>query len=147
MWLARSPDLQRWEQQDCMILSSTDLENDWVGAGALPIAVNEGRLEISHGSRSSRCQDQVGAHSAGVLLLDRNDPTPILDRSYGPSIQPSADFELQGSVPGVVFPTGLVDRRGDLQLPYGAADACIEAVEFSQVNCWKVSSANSHISA
>lgn len=132
IWLARSPDLLHWGQHERLYSGCADWENDRVGAGAPPIEIDEGWLEIYHGSRRSTRIDEVGAYSAGVLLLDRDDPTRILKRSHGPIMQPTADFERTGFVPDVVFPTALIECGDSLQVYYGAADACIGVVEFSR---------------
>jgi predicted GH43/DUF377 family glycosyl hydrolase len=47
-------------------------------------------------------------------------------------MQPSADFEQQGFVPNVVFPTALIESGDSLNIYYGAADTCIGVVEFSR---------------
>lgn len=132
MWVARSPDLLQWGQHECLYSGCDDWESDRVGAGAPPLAVDEGWLEIYHGSRCLIRANEVGAYSAGALLLDRDDPARILKRSYGPIMQPSADFEQTGFVPNVVFPTALIECGDLLQLYYGAADACVGVVEFSR---------------
>lgn len=132
MWVARSPDLQHWGQHECLYSGCDDWESDKVGAGAPPLAVDEGWLEIYHGVRRSTRPDEVGAYSAGALLLDRENPTHILKRSRGPIMQPSANFERTGFVANVVFPTGLIECDDLLQLYYGAADACIGVVKFSK---------------
>ena len=132
IWIARSPNLLHWGQHECLYSGCDDWESDRVGAGAPPIALDEGWLEIYHGSRRSTKTNEVGAYSAGALLLDRDDPTRILKRSRGPIMQPSADFELTGFVPNVVFPTALIECKDLLQLYYGAADTSIGVVEFSR---------------
>ncbi|KKK48204.1 hypothetical protein LCGC14_3147500 [marine sediment metagenome] len=45
---------------------------------------------------------------------------------------PQADFEQNGFVPNVIFPTGVVQRGDTLLVYYGAADAFTAVVEFSQ---------------
>ena len=44
---------------------------------------------------------------------------------------PEADFEREGFVPDVVFPTGAVRREDRLLVYYGAADTCVGLVELS----------------
>jgi predicted GH43/DUF377 family glycosyl hydrolase len=132
MWVARSPDLLHWGRHECLYSGCDDWESDKVGAGAPPLAVDEGWLEIYHGVRRSTRANEVGAYSAGALLLDRDDPTHVLKRSRGPIMQPSAEFERTGFVQNVVFPTALIECDDLLQLYYGAADACIGVVEFSK---------------
>lgn len=132
IWLAYSADLMHWGNHEPIYAGSEGWESDRVGAGAPPIAIDEGWLEIYHGSRQSPRAGEVGAYSAGALLLDRNDPTCLLRRSRGVIMQPSADFEKQGFVPSVVFPTALIDAGDLLHLYYGAADTCVGVVQFSR---------------
>jgi predicted GH43/DUF377 family glycosyl hydrolase len=89
-------------------------------------------LEIYHGSRRAACVGEVGAYSAGALLLDRNNPARIVRRSREPIMQPKADFERSGFVANVVFPTALVERGDMLQMYYGASDTFVGRVEFSR---------------
>lgn len=133
IWLARSPDLMHWGRHEPLYTDSDDWESDRIGAGAPPIAIDEGWLEIYHGSRRSTRADEVGAYSAGALLLDRDDPARVLKRSHGAIMQASARFEQQGCVPNVVFPTALIENGDTLQLYYGAADTSIGVVEFSRL--------------
>ena len=64
---------------------------------------------------------------AGGLLLDRDRPWEVVDRSTEPLLEPSTDAERVGIVPNVVFPgAALVDRESDrLAIYYGAADTVI----------------------
>lgn len=132
MWIARSPDLFHWGQHQGLYSGCEDWEGDRVGAGAPPIEIDEGWLEIYHGSQRSTCATEVGAYSAGALLLERENPTQILKRSHEPIMQPLSQFEQTGFVPNVVFSTAVIKYGDSLQLYYGAADTCIGVVEFSQ---------------
>jgi predicted GH43/DUF377 family glycosyl hydrolase len=71
-------------------------------------------------------QQQEVCYSAGVLLLDGQDPRRILYRSAESILAPDAAAERLGVVPRVVFPTGL-DARPDglLDIYYGMADTRI----------------------
>jgi len=61
------------------------------------------------------------------MILSEADPRRILYRSPGPLLIPETEYETQGVVADVVFPTG-IDRRDDIGLPdrfdvyYGMAD-------------------------
>jgi beta-1,2-mannobiose phosphorylase / 1,2-beta-oligomannan phosphorylase len=65
-----------------------------------------------------------------VMVLSKEHPREILYRSTEPVLTPRLKVERQGSVPNVVFPTG-IDRRDDLGQPdrfdvyYGMADSRI----------------------
>ena len=63
-------------------------------------------------------------------MLDAEDPGRILCRSQEPIMIPQADFEREGFVPNVVFPTGAVDRGETVLVYYGAADTSAAVVEF-----------------
>jgi predicted GH43/DUF377 family glycosyl hydrolase len=132
IWLARSPNLLHWGQHECLLCGSAAWECGRVGAGAPPIAVQEGWLEIYHGGRRAAHAGEVGAYSAGAMLLDRDNPARILQRSHEPIMQPTAGFEQSGFVSNVVFPTALVERGETLHVYYGAADTCTGVVEFSR---------------
>ncbi len=132
IWLAQSPNLLHWGQHECLLVGSADWESDRVGGGAPPIALDEGWLAIYHGSQRATRAGEVGAYSAGALLLDRSNPSRILRRSNSPIMRPTADFEQNGLVSDVVFPTALIESGELMQLYYGAADTYTAMVEFSR---------------
>lgn len=132
IWLGRSPDLLHWGQHKYLYGGSAEWESDRVGAGTPPIALEEGWLVVYHGSRRTGRAGDVGAYSAGALLLDRMNPARIMRRSYEPIMQATADFERAGFVDNVVFPTALVERGETLCIYYGAADTFTGMVEFSR---------------
>ena len=98
---------------------------DW-GCPSYPTVA--GRL-----SRRERIAEPSDAHlrySAGVMVLSQEHPRVILHRSEEPVLTPLLPQERSGTVPNVVFPTG-IDRRDDLGTPdrfdvyYGMADSRI----------------------
>ncbi len=128
MWLARSPDLIHWGGHETFHMGAGDWETGRIGAGAPPIRTEEGWLEIYHGNQRPKGAGDVGMYCAGALLLDAENPTTILKRTHEAIMQPEADFECEGFVPNVVFPTGLVERNETVLIYYGAADACVGLV-------------------
>jgi predicted GH43/DUF377 family glycosyl hydrolase len=104
-----------------------------IGAGTPPIFTRHGWLIIYHGVSETPSPGEVGhklCYSAGAMFLARHHPRQILYRSMEPVLEPELPQECQGTVPDVVFPTG-IDRRNDLGLPdrfdvyYGMADSSI----------------------
>ncbi len=132
MWVARSSDLVRWGRHECLHSGDAEWETGRVGAGTPPVPVDAGWLEIYHGNRRPTRPGEVGRYSTGLLLLDRENPARILRRTSGSVFEPTADFERQGFVPDVVFPTGIVEDGGSYLVYYGAADSCTAVVEFSR---------------
>ncbi len=103
-----------------------------IGAGTPPILTKHGWLIVYHGV--SELPGIGGGHhlcySAGVMVLSKQHPRFILHRSVEPVLTPVLPQEHDGTVPNVVFPTG-IDRRDDLGTPdrldvyYGMADSRI----------------------
>jgi predicted GH43/DUF377 family glycosyl hydrolase len=132
MWLARSPDLIHWGRHEHLHGGSGAWESGRIGAGPPPIRTADGWLVLYHGNRHPSRPGEVGAYSAGALLLDLESPTRVLRRTPGPIMGPAADFERHGFVPDVIFPTGIVEQGDTLLVYYGAADACSAVVELSR---------------
>jgi predicted GH43/DUF377 family glycosyl hydrolase len=130
MWVARSPDLIHWGAHECLHAGGSEWETGRVGAGTPPVRVEAGWLEIYHGNRRPTRRGEVGMYATGVLLLDSANPARVLGRSAASIFEPSAPFERAGFVPGVVFPTGIIDTGESFLIYYGAADTSTAVVEF-----------------
>jgi beta-1,2-mannobiose phosphorylase / 1,2-beta-oligomannan phosphorylase len=132
MWLARSPDLVHWGQNDFLFGGRQAWESGRIGAGPPPLRTPAGWLEIYHGNARGQRRGDVGIYSAGAMLLDLEQPNRVLKRTPEAFFEPTADFERQGFVGDVVFPTGIVETPETLLVYYGAADMCTAVVEFSR---------------
>jgi predicted GH43/DUF377 family glycosyl hydrolase len=104
-----------------------------IGGGTPPILTQHGWLIVYHGVSEITEQGNDEHHlrySAGVMVLSKEHPREILYRSVEPVLTPALPKERRGTVPNVVFPTG-IDRRDDLGSPdridvyYGMADSRI----------------------
>jgi predicted GH43/DUF377 family glycosyl hydrolase len=104
-----------------------------IGAGTPPILTKHGWLIVYHGVSNLKPvseDSQELSYSAGMMILDKENPEKILFRSSQPILSPDLPQERIGVVNNVVFPTG-IDRRDDLGKPnrfdvyYGMADNCI----------------------
>jgi len=101
-----------------------------VGGGTPPLRVGDAWLLLYHGVAGRTMEGPGPQHgvrySAGLLLLDGQDPRRILYRSAQSILAPDAAAERLGVVPQVVFPTGLDARPdGALDIYYGMADTRI----------------------
>jgi predicted GH43/DUF377 family glycosyl hydrolase len=132
MWVARSPDLIHWGRHQCLHGGGAEWETGRVGAGPPPVRVPKGWLEIYHGNRQPTRPGEVGMYSTGLLLLDSENPAKILRRTVASVFEPTAEFERDGFVPDVVFPTGIVETVNSYLVYYGAADCCTAVVAFSK---------------
>ena len=113
-----------------------DPEYPWeelrIGAGTPPLLTPLGWVLLYHGvtghiARVPKEQQRV-QYTAGVLVLDADDPRRVLYRSPAPILEPETGEETEGVVPNVVFPTGVDDRgEGRVDVYYGMADLRIGA--------------------
>ncbi len=131
MWVARSKDLIDWGRHQHLARGVYDWEGGRIGAGPPPIKTDEGWLELHHGSGYSG-PGGTGVYAGGAMLLDLEDPSRVLRRSPQPILVPEADYELEGFVGDVVFPTGVVETGDTLLVYYGAADTATAVVELSR---------------
>jgi predicted GH43/DUF377 family glycosyl hydrolase len=124
MWIARSPDLLHWGRHELLMKPRPGKwDSGRVGASAVPIPTGRGWLEIYHGATPEH------EYCAGLLLLDREDPTKILARSEQPILRPTEPYETEGFFGGVIFASGATVRDGKVTLYYGASDDTTAAAE------------------
>jgi predicted GH43/DUF377 family glycosyl hydrolase len=132
MWVAKSTNLIQWGRHNPLTLPGSEWQSGRVGAGPPPIRVPGGWLAIYHGNRHPTRPGEVGEYTAGAVLLDTDDPTRVLKFTPEPFMRPDADFEHAGFVPGVVFPTGIVESGDEYLVYYGAADAVTAVVGYDK---------------
>ncbi|MEM6458312.1 MAG: glycosylase [Planctomycetota bacterium] len=145
MWLASSPDLTHWGRHrplwgsgDTRSSGQTSGGGGWdsgrVGGGVPPIRIDtadhRGWLVIYHASCRPEPGEPIGVYAAGALLLDIDDPARVRMATPDAFMRPEADFERQGFVKAVVFPTGFARDGDDLLLYYGAADTHVGVVRY-----------------
>lgn len=134
MWFARSLDLVHWGGHQPIVLGGAAWQSGRVGAGAPPLKVPGGWLEIYHGNRQPTRPGEVGAYYGGALLLEEERPWRVVKRTAEPFFTPEADFERHGFLPDVVFPTAVIRVGEKLLMYYGAADARIGLAEFAEAD-------------
>ncbi len=132
MWIARSADRVHWGSHAYLFAGAGDWEGGRVGAGAPPLAVPEGWLEIYHGNRRPEFVGEVGSYCAGAMLLAKDEPGRVLAVGREPVFEPRLEFEKDGFVDRVVFPTGLVEEDDRLLIYYGASDKYCAMVEVAR---------------
>lgn len=96
-----------------------------VGIASPPLKTEKGWLLFYHG---------VSDHNTyrfGAVMLDLKDPTLLLARTSDPILEPGKPYEIEGLVPKVVFPCGIVNRGDKLFIYYGGADRVVAGAEMS----------------
>jgi beta-1,4-mannooligosaccharide/beta-1,4-mannosyl-N-acetylglucosamine phosphorylase len=133
IFYSESPDLAFWgRHRHVMAPVPCSWQETKVGAGPVPIETSKGWLLLYHGVLTS-CNGFV--YSAGVALLDLDEPWRVIARSAPYVLAPQAPYECVGDVPNVVFPCAtLCDAdTGRLAIYYGAADT-VTALAFAYVD-------------
>jgi predicted GH43/DUF377 family glycosyl hydrolase len=126
IWLSRSTDLRSWTTPEPVLRARPSIwwDSVRVGIGPPPLDTPHGWLCVYHGVKQ-----MVGApiYRAGLVLLDRDNPTEVLHRSEEWVLGPQTEYERVGDVPNTVFPTGLIHdpATDELRVYYGAADTVI----------------------
>jgi len=107
-------------------------ESSFLGGGCPPIETTEGWLLIYHGVFDTA---KGYVYSAAAALLDIDNPTKVIGRLPYPLLFPELDYEKNGIVDNIVFPTGTALFDDRLYIYYGAADRCIAcaSVSFSEL--------------
>ncbi len=117
IWLNFSNDLMEWKQSPKFLCKP---EEEWeevkIGGSTPPVRTEKGWLCLYHGVAKDN------TYRVGALILDLQDPMKILYRTKRPIFEPEFDYEKNGFVSNVVFPTAAVLVENTLYLYYGASD-------------------------
>lgn len=135
IWLAESEDGIRWGNHRYLFGGRElhDAHFSWegnkIGAGPEPMLTDEGWLVCYHGA------DATHSYSLALALLDKDDPSVVLDRSTLPLLTPELSWEREGFFPNVVFTNGWIQwpeghpKAGQIWIYYGAADSGVGLAE------------------
>ena len=115
-WKDYISDLQR----HIVLIPKCKHENGHIGAGCPPIETTDGWLIIYH---SAQLTTDGFIYHAAAALLDLKNPKKLISRLRYPLFSPTEDYEKEGYVNNVVFPTGTALFDEELYIYYGAADS------------------------
>ena len=123
VWLSRSSDLRSWRSPERVLNRRRGAwwDSARVGMGPPPLETEAGLARrLPRRPRDRRRRPLPG----GPRTAGHREPVVVLRRSDEWVLGPSAEYEVTGDVPNVVFPCGLLhDEDTDrLSLYYGAAD-------------------------
>lgn len=134
IWISFSPNLKHWGEHQEIIQAR---EGGWwdankIGLCAPPMQTDEGWLILYHGVRTTA---SGSIYRLGLVLLDLENPTKVLQRTDEWIFGPKAHYEREGDVDDVVFPCGWVKRDGNVLIYYGAADSrlCLATASFNSL--------------
>lgn len=131
-WISFSPDMKYWGESKLLLAQeNVPFSNCKVGPAAPPVKTDRGWLTLFHAVKKDARLLKNGwerrwkkVYSAGVMLLDLNDPTKVLGVCREPLLMPQAPYELyDGFRNNAIFPCGMVlEDDGEVKIYYGAAD-------------------------
>ncbi len=132
IWLSESPDLRYWGDSR-LVLGVEDVAyaNRKIGPGAPPIKTRAGWLTLFHAVDFDPTRGKNGwedrwqkRYTAGIMLLDLQDPSKVIAQCPTPLLAPEAPYEVEGGFRNhVIFPGGMVlEDDGEVKIYYGAAD-------------------------
>ncbi len=107
---------------------SNGFEEGYVGGGCPPVETESGWLIIYHSVHDT---SNGYIYSASAALLDLENPQKLLARLPYPLFVPDLEWELNGVVNNVVFPTGTALFDDTLYIYYGAADQYVACASLS----------------
>ena len=110
-------------------------DSELVEPGPPAIITDNGIVFIYNSKNSPSYGDKNlpdGVYAAGQILLDKKDPSKVLDRCTTNFFKPDKDYEITGQVNNVCFLEGLAYFQNKIFLYYGTADSKI-AVAVKQV--------------
>ena len=132
IWVSDSPDLRYWGNSHLVLgVEDVPFANDKIGPGAPPVKTPKGWLTTFHAVDRDSERGKNGwedvwqkRYSAGIMLLDLEEPWRVIGMSKLPLLAPEAPYEVEGGFRNhVIFPGGMIlEESGEVKIYYGAAD-------------------------
>jgi beta-1,4-mannooligosaccharide/beta-1,4-mannosyl-N-acetylglucosamine phosphorylase len=132
VWLSSSPDCRYWGDSRLVLgVEDVPYANAKIGPGAPPVKTTQGWLTTFHAVDVDDTRGKNGwetrwtkRYTAGIMLLDLENPARVVGMSKTPLLSPEADYEIAGGFRNnVIFPGGMIlEESGEVKIYYGAAD-------------------------
>lgn len=143
VWFSDSPDCRYWGNHRLVMgVEDVPFANDKIGPAAPPVRTDKGWLTTFHAVDIDPARGKNGwedkwqkRYTAGLMLLDLDEPWRIVGMCRDPLIAPEAAYEVNGGFRNnVIFPGGMIiEDSGEVKIYYGAADT-VEALATANVN-------------
>ncbi|MCX7971239.1 MAG: glycoside hydrolase family 130 protein [Negativicutes bacterium] len=133
IWASASPDMRYWGDSELVLaVEDVPFADDKIGPAAPPVKTAKGWLTTFHAvDRDDTGRGKNGwepkwtkRYTAGIMLLDLENPARVIGMSKQPLIAPEASCETSGGFRNdVIFPGGMIlEPDGEVKIYYGAAD-------------------------
>ncbi|MBN1670872.1 MAG: glycosidase [Kiritimatiellae bacterium] len=134
-YISASPDGRYWGDHE-LLLPNDEAFLPWVnnkmGPAAPPVKTEKGWLAVIHGVDIDPARKGWGwsgdwpkRYSAGLMLLDRENPYKLIGLCRKPVLvpEPEYEYEAKGYRDYVIFPgASILEDSGEVKIYYGAAD-------------------------
>ena len=132
IWISKSPDMKFWGESK-LVLAVEDVPwaNNKIGPAAPPVKTEKGWLATFHAvdaypGREDNSWEGVWPkrYTAGIMLLDLEDPSKVVGMSKEPLMVPELPWEAdEGYRRNTIFPGGMIlEDDGEVKMYYGASD-------------------------
>ena len=145
IWFSDSADLGYWGNHQLVLgVEDVPFANDKIGPGAPPVRTEKGWLTLFHAVDRDPARGKNGwedawqkRYTAGIMLLDLENPERVIGMSKLPLMAPEAPYETTGGFRNhVIFPGGMIlEDSGEVKIYYGAADTseCLATAEVGEL--------------
>lgn len=143
IWMSDSPDLKYWGNSRLLLgVEDIPYANNKIGPGAPPVRTDKGWIVVFHAVDVDESRGKNGwetfwkkRYTAGVMLLDLDDPCKVIGLCKDPLLVPEETYEISGGIRNnVIFPGGIIlEDDGQVKIYYGAADT-VECVATAHVD-------------
>ena len=130
IWLSESPDLSFWGLSRLVLgAERVPFATGKIGPAAPPVRTPRGWLATFHAVRYTDHDlyswegNWRKEYTAGLMLLDLDDPSRVIGLSRKPILAIDQPYETHGFRGNVIFPGGMIlEEDGEVKIYYGAAD-------------------------
>ena len=145
LWSSQSPDLVYWGESSLVLaVEDVPFANNKIGPAAPPVRTKQGWLTLFHAVDKDESRGKNGwerawqkRYTAGIMLLDAEDPTRVVGMSKLPLLAPETQFETEiGFRQNVIFPCGMIlEDDGEVKIYYGASDTvtCLARADVNEL--------------
>lgn len=113
---------QKWYAElDKHLIPIQRLNSDQIEVGAVPVKTVDGWVLI-YSHIQHYFQENRRIFGVEAVLLDLSNPQKIIGRTTESLFVPEAEYELNGMIKNVVFPSGAMIVGDEFRIYYGAAD-------------------------
>jgi len=121
---------QKWYKElDQHVLSLARMNTDHIEVGAVPELTTDGWVLV-YSHIQNYHDESKRVFGIEACLLDKMDPSKIIGRTQEPIATPQEEYERNGMIANVIFPSGALLTEDEFRIYYGAADTtgCVMAL-------------------